>query len=60
MPGGQKKKIAKRRRQGPPRPPKGAVMLTTLQFENLPVTRPFAPVPVSALGSPTEEKAPMA
>ena len=26
-------------------------MLPTLQFKNLPITRPSAPVPVSALGS---------
>ena len=29
MPGGPKKKIAKRRQRGPPRPPKGAVMPPT-------------------------------
>ena len=33
-------------------------MLPTLQFKNPPITRPSAPVPVSALGSGTAKKAP--
>ena len=34
-------------------------MLPTLQFENLPITRPSAPVPVSALGSGIAKRATM-
>ena len=33
-------------------------MLPTLQVENLPVTRPFAPVPISTRGSGVAKKAP--
>ena len=58
MPGGPKKKIAKRRQRGPPRPPKGAVMLTTLQSENLQITRPSAPVPVRPSGAPLRRRLP--
>ena len=47
------------RQRGPPRPPKGAVMLTTLQSENLQITRPSAPKPVSARGSGIAKTAPM-